>query len=93
MSWPGDREVVEDDQVEDSTRNVDERIRLVGPAHQRGPLEKPLLHGRLNEQTKGLFGVDNLEAVFARGIDGGLLERDSREGSAELIDLHTLVTR
>jgi hypothetical protein len=46
-----------------------------------------VLHGGLDEHAEALLEVDDLQAVLARGVDGGFLEGDGGEGAAELVDL------
>lgn len=87
VSGAGGRHVVEDDQIENGARNVDERVGLVGPSQKLGALEEPALEGWLNEDAQTLLQVDNLEGVLPRGIDCGFLEGDCRESASQLIDL------
>ena len=87
VSWPRGRDVIQHDEVEDRAGNVYERVRLVCPPHERGPLEEPLLHSGLNEDAQSLFQPDNLEPMLAGGVDGVFLERYGSEGSSELVYL------
>ena len=87
VSWPRGRDVVEHDEVEDCAGDVYERVRLVCPPHERGALEKPLLHSGLDEDAQGLFEADDLEPMLAGSVDGVFLECQGSEGSSELIYL------
>ncbi len=83
----GRRDVVQHDEVQDGAGDVDERVRLVGPAHQGRVGEEPALHGRLDEEAQPLLGVDHLHRVLARRLDCRGLQGDGCEGASELVDL------
>lgn len=81
------RHVEEDDEVEDGAGDVDERVGTVGPSHQLGVAEEPLLDRGLDEDAEPLLDVDHLEGVLAGRVDRRGLEGDGGEGTSELVDL------
>jgi len=84
---PGRGGVKEHDQEEDCARDVDEGVDLVGPPHEHGMGEEPLLERGLDKDAEVLLEVDYLQRMFASGVDRGRLKSDSREGTAKLVDL------
>jgi hypothetical protein len=87
LSWFRGRDVVEDDEVEDGPWDVDERVCLIRPSHERGALEEPPLYGRLDEDAEALLDVDELEGMFPGCVDGGCLQCHGGEGAPELVNL------
>ena len=81
------REVVEDDEEKDGSRDVNKRIRLVRPPHQRGVCEEPGLDRGLDEDSEALFDMNDLERMLPGRVDCGLQQRDCGEGSPKLVDL------
>lgn len=84
---PCRREVVEDDEEENTSWNVDERVRTVGPVHQRCVLQEPLLDGSLDEDVQPLFQVDELKGVSTGDVDGRLVHCQGTDGPTNLIHL------
>lgn len=84
---PCRREVVEDDEEENTPWNVDERVRPVGPVHQRCVLQEPLLDGSLDEDVQPLFQVDELQGVSTSNVDGRLIHCQGADGPTDLVHL------
>jgi len=79
--------MVQDDEEQNGARNVDEGVDAIGPAHESWALEEPLLNGRLNENAKTLFGVDDLQGMLACGVNGRSFQGQGGEGAAKLVHL------
>lgn len=81
-------EVVQEDEEENGSRDVDERVDAVDPVDESGTFEEPFLNGQLPEDMQALLEVDELESMFASDVDGAFDESQSRESPAELVDLY-----
>jgi hypothetical protein len=81
-------EVVQEDEKENSSRNMNERVDAVDPVEESGTLEEPLLERQLPEDMQTLLEVNELKSMFASHMNGAFYESQSREGPAELVDLH-----
>jgi hypothetical protein len=82
------RGVVEEEYEEEYRSGyVDERVDAVGPIHEEGMLEEPVLYGKLPEDVETLLEVDDLEGMLAGDVDGGVDQSDGSKGTTELIHL------
>lgn len=82
-------EVVQGDEEENGTGDVDEGVYAVDPVQKEGARQEPSLEGQFPEDVQVLLEVDELQSVFAGHVDGSFDESQGCEGSAYLIDLNT----
>ena len=87
LSGPRRRDVVQHDEKEDGSGNVDERVGPVRPSHESRILKEPRLHCRLDEDAELLLEMDYLECMFPSGIDSRFLESYCSEGTSKLVNL------
>jgi hypothetical protein len=80
--WPCRCCVEQNYEEQDGAGDVDEGVGPIGPPHQDGMGEEPLLNIGLDEDAEGLFPVDDFESMLARRVNRRFLERNSREGTA-----------
>lgn len=83
----GGGDVVEDDEEENGTRDMNKGVDSVDPTHGGGILQEVLLDRNLDKHVEGLFQMNDLQGVSASHIDGPFDESDGRESATELIDL------
>ena len=88
----GRRVVEKEDEEEDGTRDVDEGVDAVGPVHERGMFEEPVLDGEFPEDMETLFEMDDLQGVTAGDVDCVLDHSHGGKGATELVDLFRLVS-
>lgn len=79
-------EVVEGNQEEDGSGDVDERVDAVDPVEQGRVVEEPLLDRELPEDVQALLEVDDLQSMLASDVDGALDESEGGEGASDLVD-------
>jgi hypothetical protein len=79
--------VVEQNQEEDGSWNVDERVSSIYPDHKVGILEEEVLNAKLPENMESFFEVYEFESVFSGYMYSALNECYCCYCAADLVDL------
>lgn len=65
---------------------MDEGVSTVGPSHQVGSVEEPVLDWSLNEEAQSLLNVNKLQSMLSGNINSSLYKGEGCEGSTKLVD-------
>jgi len=86
-SLTGGGEVIQEDEEENRSGDMDEGVSTVGPSHQVGVVEEPVLDWSLNEDAQSLLNVNKLQSMLSGNINSSLYKGEGCEGSTKLVDL------